>query len=99
MKALESRKQLLIAESELNRAQLVQVLQTMTGEIHALADQTKTVAFFASVAATLIASLTSLRHKKESEPAGEKSSLLKTIVKGAGLVSTVWQIFRARPKS
>jgi len=98
MNALESRKQLLIAESELNRAQLVQELQTMTGEIHALADQAKTVASFASATATLIAGLASLRHKKEPEPA-EKPSWLKTIVKGAGLVSTVWQTFRARPKS
>ena len=36
MKQLDSRKQLLIAESELNRAQLVQEWQTMTDEVHSL---------------------------------------------------------------
>jgi HPt (histidine-containing phosphotransfer) domain-containing protein len=53
MNPLESRKQLLIAESELNRAQLVQEWQTMADEVHALADQARTISSIASaVAAT-----------------------------------------------
>jgi hypothetical protein len=41
----------------------------------------------------LIADLASFRRKK-SAPADEKTSWLQTILKGAGLISTVWQAFR-----
>ena len=91
---LESRKKLLIAESELNRAQLVQELETIKDKVHSLANQARTISSLASAAATLIAGLASFRRKKESAPAGTKPSWLQTIVKGAGLVSTVWQTFR-----
>jgi len=96
MKPLTSRKKLLIAESELNRAQLVQELQTMADKVHSLANQARTISSLASAAATLIAGLASFRQKKESAPAEEKSSWLQTIVKGAGLVSTIWQTFRSQ---
>jgi hypothetical protein len=55
MNPLESRKQLLIAESELNRAQLVQEWQAVADGVH----------------------------------------WLQTLLKGAGLLSTVWQAFRS----
>jgi hypothetical protein len=92
MNPLASRKKLLIAESELNRAQLVQELEIMVDQVHSLADQAKTIGSFASAAATLIASLASFRRKK-SPPADEKPSWLKTILNGAGMVSTIWQSF------
>ena len=95
MKALESRKQLLVAESELNRAQLVQELETIKDKVHSLANQARTISSLASAAATLIAGLASFRHKKEAGAAEEKPSWLKTIVKGAGLVSSVWSAFRS----
>jgi hypothetical protein len=44
----------------------------------------------------LIAGIASFRRKKEAAPAVEKSSWLQNIVKGAGLVSTVWQAFRSQ---
>jgi len=91
---LASRKKLLIAESELNRAQLVQELQAISDEVHSLANQARTIGSLASAAATLIAGLASFRRKKESTPADEKPSWLQTILKGAGLISTVWQAFR-----
>ena len=96
MNSLASRKQLLIAESELNRAQLVQELQTISDKVHSLANQARTVSSLASAAATLIASIASLRRKKESAPATEKPSWLQTIIKGAGLVSTIWTAFRTQ---
>ena len=95
MNPLESRKQLLIAESELNRAQLVQELETIKDKVHSLANQTRTISSLASAAATLIAGLASFRRKKESAHAAEKPSWLQTIVKGAGLVSTIWSAFRS----
>jgi len=90
---LESRKQLLIAESELNRAQLVQEWQAMGDGVRSIADRARTISSIASTAASLIADLASFRRKK-SAPADEKTSWLQTILKGAGLISTVWQAFR-----
>jgi negative regulator of sigma E activity len=95
MNPLASRKKLLIAESELNRAQLAQELQAITDKVHSFANQVGTVSSLAAAAATLIAGVASLRHKKEPDPAAEKPSWLKTIVKGAGLASSVWSAFRS----
>ena len=92
---LELRKQLLIAESELNRAQLVQEWRAMGDGVRSIADRARTVSSIASTVASLIAGLASFRRKK-SAPAGEKTSWLQTILKGAGLISTVWQAFRLR---
>ncbi len=94
MKSLESRKQLLIAESELNRAQLVQEWHTMADEARALAYQARTIRSFASAAATLVAGLASCRRKDSTSAA--KPSWGQTVVKVAGLVSTFWLAFRAR---
>ncbi len=98
MKALQSRKQLLIAESELNRAHLIHELETMKEEVHALANQAKTVGSIASAVASLVAGLSSCRHKKPA-PAAEKPAWWQTIGKFAGLVSTFWPVFRTPPKS
>ena len=95
MNPLESRKQLLIAESELNRAQSVQDFQTMTAEARSLARQAGTITSFASAAAMLVAGVVSFR-KKKSAP--EKPSWLRTILKGAGLAGSLWSEFRARQK-
>jgi hypothetical protein len=95
MNLLESRKQLLVAESELNRAQLVQEWQVMRAEVHSLASQARSISSIASAAATLAAGLSSLRHKK-SAPAAEKPSWWQTLLKGAGLASSFWQAFRSQ---
>jgi hypothetical protein len=97
MNPLESRKQLLIAESEINRAQLVREWQTMTDEVRSLANQARTIGSFASAAATLVAGLAAFRRKKFA-PVPEKPSWWRTIFKGAGLASSLWSEFRARPK-
>jgi hypothetical protein len=92
---LETRKQLLLAESELNRAQLVQEWQAMADEVRSVADRARTIGSLASTAASLIAGLASARRKK-SAPAAKKTSWWQSLLKGAGLVSTVWQAFRSR---
>src|SRR5271170_5101204 len=61
MNPLASRKKLLIAESELNRAQLVQELETVKDKFHSLANQARTISSIMSAAATLIAGLASSR--------------------------------------
>ena len=94
MNPLESRKQLLIAESELNRAQLVQEWQTMADDVHALARKARIIGSWVSIAASLVAGLAFFRRKK-SAPTAEKPSWLQTILKGGGLISTLWQAFRS----
>ena len=95
MKQLDSRKQLLIAESELNRAQLVQEWQTMADEVHSLIGQARTVRSIASAVASLVAGLASFRRKKPAT-VEEKPSWWRTALNGAGLVSTLWQAFRSQ---
>ena len=94
MNPLTSRKKLLIAESELNRAQLVQELETMADEVHSLANQARTISSFASTAVSLVAGLASFRRKK-SAPAAEKPSRWQTILKGAQLAGSLWSEFRS----
>ncbi len=92
---LELRKQLLIAESELHRAQLVQEWQAMGDGVRSIADRAGTISSIASTAASLIAGLASFRRHK-SALAKQKPSWLQTILKGAGLISTIWQAFRSQ---
>jgi hypothetical protein len=93
---LNSQKQLLIAESELNRAELSREWQTTTEEICALANRARNISIFASAAASLVAGLASFRHKKSSSPVDEKPSWWRTIFKGAGMFYTFWQAFHSR---
>ena len=95
MKPLESRKQLLIAESELNRAQLVQDWQVMRGEVHSLASQARSIGSIISAVASLVAGLASFR-RKASEPNAEKPSWWQTILKGVGAVGSFWSEFRSQ---
>ena len=95
--ALASRKQLLITESELNRAQLVQEWQTMADEALSLTRQAKSIGTIASAVTTLIGGIASFRRKNETA-ASRKPSWWQTILKGAGVVSTFWSEFREQSK-
>lgn len=95
MTVLESRKQLLVAESELNRAQLMHEWQTMTDEVHALTRHAKTIGSLAAVAGLLAAGIASFGHQK-SAPADEKPSWWRTALKYAGVATSLWSAFRSR---
>ena len=92
---LESRKQLLIAESELNRAQMAGDMAALTAGVRTFTDRAKSFGSIASSAAVLVAGLAAFRRGK---PAGAnaKPSWLRTILKGAGLISTFWLAFRSQ---
>ena len=92
---LESRKQLLLAESELNRAQLVVDMAALSADICALTDRAKSLGSLASSAAMLVAGLAAFRRSKPADD-DAKPSWFKRILKGAGLVSSVWLAFRSR---
>lgn len=92
---LESRKQLLIAESELNRAQLCEEWQTITHDVHDLARRARIIAAWASSAALLVAGVTAL-WRGPPTPGTAKSPWWQKILNGARLASTIWFAFRAR---
>jgi hypothetical protein len=90
---LELQKLLLLAESELNRAQLVQEWQTISDGVHAIKSQARIFSSLAATAASLFAILAAIRRKK-SAPAAEKLSWLQTILKGVQLAGSLWPAFR-----
>ena len=92
---LESRKQLLIAESELNRAQMAGDMAALTAGVRTLTDRAKSCGSIASSAAVLVAGLAAFRRGKPVD-ADAKQSWLQTIFKGAGLISTLWLAFRSQ---
>jgi hypothetical protein len=95
MNPLESRKQLLIAESELNRAQLAGDLAALAAGVRTVTDRAKSFSAIASSAAVLVAGLAAFRRGKPPD-ADANSSWLQTILKGAGLIPTLWLAFRSR---
>ena len=95
MNPLESRKQLLIAESELNRAQLAGDLAALTAGVRTLTDRAKSLGSIASSAAVLLAGLAAFRRGKLADADG-KPSWRRTLLKSAGLISTLWLAFRPR---
>jgi hypothetical protein len=97
IKALELRKQLLIAESELNRAQLTHEWQSMAHGVRDLIHRAKTLGAWASTAAALVAGLTAWR--SGPAPAGPtKLSWSHKLLKAVRLAVTIWSALRARPQ-
>ena len=92
---LASRKQLLVAESELNRAQVVQDLAALAAEARALGDRAKSFSFVTSSAAALVSGLAAFQRGKHPD-ADAKPSWTRTILKGAGLISNLWLAFRSK---
>jgi len=90
---LESRKRLLIAESELNRAQLAGDMVALAQDVRTFADRARFFGSIASSATSLIAGLASFRRTR-SAPADGKTSWWQTLLKGAQLAGTLWSEFR-----
>jgi hypothetical protein len=98
MNPLESRKQLLLAESELNRAHLMQEWRTMADGVRSLANRAGSIRSIALAAVSLISGLMTLR-RTSSAPVGGKRSWWQTLLKGAQLAGWLWSEFSPRPKS
>ena len=94
MNSLASRKQLLIAESELNRVQLMQEWQTLQNEVDTFAKQARSVTSLITVATTLITGFTAGR-RKTPEPVAEKRSWWQTLLQGTQVIHSCWNEFRA----
>jgi hypothetical protein len=89
---VQARKQLLIAESEINRAEMLLEWQEVSGGVRAFTNRVKSVGSLAS-AATLLVSAFPFR---KAEPSTAKSSWVNTIFKGAKLAGSVWLAWRSR---
>jgi hypothetical protein len=92
---LELRKQLLVAESELNRAQLVQELQTTVDGFRSLADHAKSFGLIISSTAILLGAFTAFR-RRSSGRTGARPFPFQSILKGASLIKRLWTVFRPR---
>jgi hypothetical protein len=101
---LELRKRLLIAESELNREQMMRDLHAFKGGILQAGEQVKhlgsiakSVGGIVSSVAAVMAALSAFRRR--SSPGREaKTSWWQLLLKNAGLLSSLWLAWRA-PKS
>jgi hypothetical protein len=88
------RRQLLIAESELNRAELSDEWRKLTAEISELTHRAKTIAVWSSSAAMLTAGLAAFRRRRVTA-AEERPSWLQRALEWGQLVSSLWQAFRS----
>ncbi len=94
---LQLRKELLVAESELNRAQMIEEWQAMTVGVRTLTARVKSVGSLASAAALLVAGVSAFRRERASAR-DAKSSWLQMAVRGAEVAGSIWLAFRARPR-
>ena len=94
---LQLRKELLVAESELNRAQLIEEWQAMTVGVRTLGARVKTLGSVASVAALLVAGVSAFRRGRASSNEAH-SSKLQMALKGAKLATSIWLAFRSRSR-
>jgi len=93
MNPLVSRKKLLIAESELNRAHLVHEYQELATEASALAGRFVNFTSLASAAMSLVAVLVS---SKPATDASGKTSWWQKLLQGARPLAALWTVFRDR---
>jgi hypothetical protein len=98
MTPLELRKHLLLAESELNRAQLVEEWKTMSEGFRGVADRARKYSSVALTASLLMAGLTYFWRVK-SAPAQQKPTWWQLLLKGAKLGASLWSQFGPRPKT
>ena len=95
MNATTLRKRLLIAESEINRAHLSKQMTDLTTGVRALADRTSVFRSVTASAAGLVAGLAAFQRSRNNI-AAVKSSRMDSILKCAGLISSLWLACRKR---
>jgi hypothetical protein len=84
-------KHILIAESELNRAQIAGDLAELTGTVRTLSGRVKFLG-------TMVTATWKLLHSFRSPAKTDiKPSWLPNVLEGIGLVATLWSAFRPQP--
>jgi hypothetical protein len=97
---LESRKQLLLVESELNRAQLLNELRDLNNEIQNLKSQVQAAGTLVSSAAKLATTFSAIGRAFTHRDAGEngKSSWLSNLLNGVRTGASIWGALRSHLK-
>ena len=93
MRQLESRKQLLVAESELNRAHLISDLAALKAGVQAVTNRSKSYRSIVTSTAMLLMGVAALRRGPASHP-DRAPSWRQTLFKGLGLISSFWLALR-----
>ncbi len=95
---LQFHKELLIAESELNRVQLAEDWQSMSSDIRALTVRATSISSLASTVALVVTGIAALRTGRALVN-GPKSSWLAVALKGAKVAGSIWMAIRSRPRN
>ena len=97
---LESRKRLLLVESELNRAQLLNELHGLKTEMCHWQGQLQAIGSIAATVSNLAATISAMgrafTHRSEGQPG--KSSLISTVLNGVRTGASIWGALRSHPK-
>jgi len=93
---LETRKQLLLVESELNRVHLLNEVHDFKNEIHHLQQQMQAISSMASAAAKLAATFSTVgRAFSHRDEGGNKTSWISTLLDGVQTGTSVWLLLRS----
>ena len=95
---VEFQKQVLVAESEINRLQLLEEWRAMTDGARSLAARAKVISAFASGTAILVAFFSAF-WRGPGRPVSMVRSLIPAILKGAQVASSIWSSFRTHPRA
>jgi len=93
--SLETRKQLLLVESELNRAQLLNELRDFKSEIRHLKHQVLEIGSIATSAAKLATTFSAIGQAFSHRNEGEKPSWISTLLNGAKAGTSLWLLLRS----
>ncbi len=93
MSPLETRKRLLLVESELNRLQMTNDLAALQPGLADISRRLRSLTRITSATAILVTGLAVFTRTKTA-PAQAKPSWLKRLIRGAGLLSTLWVAFQ-----
>jgi len=97
---LQSRKQLLVLESELNRALLRNEMRDMKGEVRQLTNQVRTWGSIVSSVANLAGTVSDIGHAFSPGGGNEKSrpSWISTLIEGAKAGASIWSSWKSNKK-
>ena len=95
---LEVRKQILLAESELNRVQFIHEWNDLKNELHRLTGLLRTVGAVASSMAKAGATFSLLRRFWSRDGSKEKKSWGSMLLDGAKTGASLWLMFRSRKR-
>ena len=93
MSPLEAQKRLLIAESELNRANLADGLAGLGSGVAAMVDGATRVETLCSALVTVLSGV--LEIGRTTAPGAGKPSLLSSVITGGRLFASLWKTFRS----